>query len=326
MLDFWKCPDMNSAWCYEFHHTRNLRTDQKGMMVEFSEHFFTATDGLRTYFRLYLARGAREKIPVLCMHGLTRNSRDFEEIAPRIAAKGHNVIAVDIRGRGKSGYDTQYDNYNLSKYVEDVQGLLRRMGWSRIIAIGASMGGLMVMMLSAARPGLLAGAVLNDIGPVINPEGLARIQDYVGGSDSFASWADAADAVRAINGIAFPDETGTDFWLAFAHRICREKPDGDIVFDYDPNISRPVQNEDEASPDLWLLFASLRSTPLLLVRGALTDLLTMDCVREMGRRHGRMKLAQVADVGHAPLLTEPDAWGSISDFLDTLDHHTPKGQ
>jgi len=288
-------------------------------MSLFSEHFFTAPDGVRTHYRHYRAQGDDAKTPVLCMHGLTRNSRDFEDVAPRVAAMGRDVIAIDTRGRGRSDYDSTIENYTPAKYVEDVQGLLEHVGWSSVISIGTSMGGLMTMILAASRPGLLAGAVLNDIGPELDPRGLTRIQGYVGGSGPFKSWDAAADAARAINGVAFPNETGQAFWIAFARRICRELENGEIVLDYDANISKPVKDGDVAPPDLWPFFEALIGTPLLLVRGALTDLLAMSCVEEMGRRHGDMKLAQVANVGHAPLLTEPDAWEPISDFLASLD-------
>jgi pimeloyl-ACP methyl ester carboxylesterase len=288
-------------------------------MTAFTEHYFSAPDGVRTYYRRYEPESATGKTPVICLHGLTRNSRDFEDVAPRIAAMGRSVVAIDVRGRGRSDRDANAENYTPAKYVEDVQGLLDELGWKRVISVGTSMGGLMTMILAASRPGLLTGVVMNDIGPEIDPAGLARIQSYVGGGGPFASWAEAAEAVRAINGIAFPRETGEAFWLAFARRVCRETEDGQVALDYDPNISKPVQTGDVAPPDLWPFFDALTGTPLLLVRGALTDLLAMSCVEEMQRRHPAMQLAQVADVGHAPLLTEPDAWAPIQTFLEGLD-------
>lgn len=287
-------------------------------MTTYSEHLFTAPDGVKTYYRRYPAGSGSERLPVLCMHGLTRNSRDFEKVAPRIAGQGRSVIAVDVRGRGRSDYDPNPDNYTPAKYVEDMIGLLGSVGWHEVVALGTSMGGLMTMVMAAATPGIVKAAAINDIGPVIDPKGLKRIQGYVGGGGPYNSWEDAAEAVRSINGVAFPNETDHEFWLAFARRICREE-DGKVVLDYDPAISRPVQSGDVAPPDLWPFFDALAAVPLLLVRGALTDLLSMDTVEEMQRRSPQMTLAQVPNVGHAPLLTEAVAQDALDAFLDRVD-------
>ena len=288
-------------------------------MSAYSEHFFTAADGVKTYYRRYPARGSDDRTPVLCMHGLTRNSRDFEDIAPRIAAQGRTVIAVDVRGRGRSDRDPNPANYLPAVYVEDMIALADGLGLDRLVAVGASMGGLMSMMMATRRPGLLSAAILNDIGPEIDPRGLSRIQGYVGGSGSFQTWAEAAEAARAINGAAFPNETGEDFWIAFAKRLCREREDGLIALDYDPEIAKPVQDGNAAPPDLWPSFDALAAGPLLLVRGELTDLLSLDTVAEMQRRCAHMKRADVPAVGHAPLLSEPAAWSAIEAFLSEAD-------
>ena len=287
-------------------------------MPQFTEHLYTAPDGIRTYYRRYAASGNVEKAPVVCMHGLTRNSRDFEEVAPALSAMGHSVIAIDVRGRGQSDYDPQPERYNPGTYVGDVLGLLAEVGWSKFIALGTSMGGLMTMILASQKPQMLIGAILNDIGPEINPVGLARIQGYVGGAGPFANWEEATEAVRMINGVAFPKQTENAFWLAFAKRVCRETDTGQVILDYDKAISQPVKDGDVAPPDLWPLFEALKGTPLLLVRGEITDLLTMACVEEMSRRHGDMRLTNVPDVGHAPLLTEPMAREAIEQFLNAL--------
>lgn len=284
-------------------------------MTAYSEHFFTAPDGVKTYYRRYPPSGPADKLPVLCMHGLTRNSRDFEDIAPRIADSGRTVIAVDVRGRGRSDHDPNPENYNPGVYVQDMLGLLDEARISQVAAIGTSMGGLMTMIMAAARPGVVNSAVINDIGPVIDPKGLKRIQGYVGGSGPFSSWDEAADAVRAINGVAFPNETDQAFWLAFARRVCREREDGAIAFDYDKAISQPVQSGDVAPADLWPFFEALAGRPILLVRGALTDLLAEDTVEEMTRRSPTMSRVDIPGVGHAPLLTEPQAWEAIDAFL-----------
>ncbi|MEQ8434569.1 MAG: alpha/beta hydrolase [Oceanicaulis sp.] len=285
-------------------------------MTEYSEHFHTAADSVKTYYRRYPGHGAAQRTPVICLHGLTRNSRDFESVSPRIAAAGHDVIAIDVRGRGKSDHDPNPDNYNPGVYVQDVIGVLDKAGWDEAIFVGTSMGGLMTMIHASLQPDRIKAVVLNDIGPELDPRGLKRIQGYVGGAGPFNSWDEAADAVRTINGVAFPNETGQEFWIAFAKRVCRETESGEIVFDYDKNISKPVQSGDVAPPDLWPFFDALAAKPILLIRGALTDLLSDATVQEMARRSPSMLRVDIANVGHAPLLTEPDAKDAIDAFLE----------
>jgi pimeloyl-ACP methyl ester carboxylesterase len=193
----------------------------------YDEHFFTAPDGVRTYYRRYAASGGGGRLPVLCMHGLTRNSRDFAAIAPRIAETGREVIAIDTRGRGRSDRDPVAANYGYGTYVDDVEGLLAEAGWDRIVTVGTSMGGLMSMFLAARRPGLISAGVINDIGPELDPAGIGRIMGYVGGAPAFAGWDEAAAAVRATNAVAFPNETGDALWLDIARRGARETPDGE---------------------------------------------------------------------------------------------------
>ncbi len=287
-------------------------------MTQYTARTYTAPDGVRTWYRHY--DSGTDRLPVLCMHGLTRNSRDFEEVIPAIAAAGRSVIAVDVRGRGHSDRDPVAENYNPGIYVQDMFGVLAQSGWNQVITLGTSMGGLMSMVMAAGRPGLIAGAIINDIGPELDPRGLTRIQGYVGGAAGpFADWAAAAEAVRAINGEAFPKETGHAFWGAFARRTCRELESGQVVFDYDPAISKLARTGNVAPPDLWPQFEALAASPLLLVRGAITDLLASACVDEMRARAPHMAYAEVPDVGHAPLLTEPEAARAIHAFLAGLD-------
>ena len=288
-------------------------------MSAYSEHYFTAPDGVRTYYRRYPGEGAAGRAPVLCMHGLTRNSRDFEDLAPRIASMGRDVVAIDTRGRGRSDRDPNPENYYPVVYVRDVIGLLDQLGWERLATVGTSMGGLMSMMLAHERPDLLTGVVINDIGPEIDPKGMARIQGYVGGSGPFRSWEEAAEAARAINGVAFPNETSQDFWIAFAKRLCRETESGEIVLDYDPAIAKPVEAGDAAPPDLWPVFDALKDTPLLVVRGEISDILPKETTQTMAEHHPDMRLAEVPAVGHAPLLTEPAAWSAIDAFLSEIE-------
>jgi len=284
-------------------------------MSEYAEHFFTAPDGVKTYYRQYPGQRSSGRAPVICLHGLTRNSKDFAELSPHLAGAGHEVIAIDVRGRGQSDYDPNPDNYTPAVYVQDVIGVLKQAGWDEAIFIGTSMGGLMAMIHAALEPERIRAAIINDIGPELDPKGLSRIQGYVGGAGPFKSWEDAAEAVRNINGVAFPNETGQAFWIAFARRVCRETETGEIIFDYDKAISRPVQAGQAAPPDMWPLFDALAKKPLLLIRGALTDLLSEDTARGMARRAPHMQRVDIPDVGHAPLLTEPAAQDAIDAFL-----------
>lgn len=289
-------------------------------MSGFTEDYFTAPDGVRTWWRRYEAEVESDALPVLCLHGLTRNSRDFAELAPKIAAAGRDVVAIDTRGRGRSDRDPNPANYAYPVYVDDVSGLLDALGWDRVVTVGTSMGGLISMFLAAQRPGLIAGAVINDIGPELDPRGLARITGYVGGSAVFADWDAAAAATRAINGAAFPNETGDVFWQDFARRIGRETETGEVVFDYDPAIAEAFKSAPDApAPDLWPVFDALAAAPVLLVRGAITDLLSEQTVAAMTARQAHLKVATVPDVGHAPLLTEPEAWSAIEAFLSEID-------
>lgn len=288
-------------------------------MSDFAAKTFTAPDGVKTWYRRYESQASGMKTPVVCLHGLTRNSRDFADIASKIAATGRDVIAIDVRGRGNSDRDPNAENYTPAVYVEDLKGVLSAEGWDRIIPLGTSMGGIMAMILAAQAPDMIAATILNDIGPELDPAGLTRIQSYVGGSSAaFDSWADAADAVRAINQSAFPDETGDAFWLAFAERVCRETEDGAIVLDYDPAIAAPVKGGNAAPPDMWPLFDALHGAKLLLIRGAITDLLAQKTVDLMELRHPDMRTVDVPRVGHAPLLTEPEAWSAIAAFLNEV--------
>ena len=283
-------------------------------MSNYKDLFYTVPDGLTLYARDY--PGPSEQAPVvLCMHGLTRNSRDFAAIAPKLAVT-HRVLVVEQRGRGRSDYDSQSDRYQLPNYVGDMLVLLAQQGVTRCATIGTSMGGLMAMAMAATQPALFSHVVLNDIGPVVAQKGLDRIKAYVGSASEFPDWAAAVDYTRRINGPAFPRFSDDD-WQAFARNIFIER-DGTVVLDYDGAISKPMQAAQVAAvpPDLWPLFEAFGDTPLMLVRGAITDLLDDDCVAEMRRRKPAMRYVEVPDVGHAPTLNEPGVAEAIVDFIN----------
>lgn len=265
--------------------------------------------------REYPAREAGAPV-LLLMHGLTRNAADFEPLAAHLAGR-YRLLVPDQRGRGLSEWDSDPSQYRPDVYAQDMLALLDGLGIARVCLIGTSMGGLMAMVMNALRPDLASGFVFNDIGPVLDPAGLARIQGYVGPGATMPTWQAAAARCRAINAAAFPD-FGDAEWLAFARRTCRENADGTVSFAYDPAIAKSIDGDapQTVPTDLWPLWDLLDAAPVLVVRGALSDLLSVETVREMAARHsGAFAAVEVPRVGHAPLLDELPALGAISAFL-----------
>lgn len=282
----------------------------------FSDQIFETADGLKLHYRVYPATVDETGPPVLCLHGLTRNLKDFEDLAPKLGALGRKVISATQRGRGGSDHDPEHARYNPAVYTQDMFGLLDHLGIDKAVFIGTSMGGLMTMIAASMAPQRIVKAVLNDIGPELDPAGIARIRRYAGKTDGrFESWQAAADAIRAINGVAFPKETDNAFWLDFAKKTCREDK-GAVVLDYDPAIAKSVAEGGDVDVDLWPLFDALKDIPTLIVRGGLSDLLMVSTVEEMQRRKPDLRTVEVPDVGHAPFLTEPAGWAAIKAFLD----------
>jgi pimeloyl-ACP methyl ester carboxylesterase len=283
----------------------------------FTDRWWTSKDGLRLHARDYPGAAGDARLPVVCIHGLTRNCRDFEDVAPWVAETGRRVLALDVRGRGLSARDPKPMNYHPGTYSQDVIALFEQAGISRAVFVGTSMGGLITMALSMLKPQLIAAAVLNDVGPEISPVGLGRIASYVGKGAPVKTWADAAALCKTNNAVAFPDFTDDD-WMKFAHRAFREDATGTPVSDYDPDIAVPIRaaGAKAIAPALWPLFKRLaRKRPLLLVRGAISDLLDPTTVKRMQRTAPHMAYAEVPNVGHAPTLSEPAAKTAILDFL-----------
>ena len=282
-------------------------------MSAFKDHFFQTQDGLRLYARDY--PGPNDKAPVvLCLHGLTRNSRDFQELAPALADH-FRVLVPEQRGRGQSDYDDEVSRYALLQYVEDMRGLLSDLGIEQVAIVGTSMGGLMTFALNAMYPGLVTRAVINDIGPEIAEVGLNRIKSYVGMVGPFADWKEATAYLMAASAEIFPDWQDAQ-WADFA-RQCYIERDGQVVIDYDPRIAEPLTAEgnDTEAETLWSLFATMSAVPSLLVRGELTDLLTQSCVTKMREVHPSMAVLPVPRVGHAPMLNESGVTQAIREFL-----------
>ena len=289
-------------------------------MADYVDRYWTSSDGLRLYARSYAAAPGPFRLPVVCIHGLTRNSADFEALAPRLARGGRRVIAIDVRGRGRSERARDPMTYQPAMYAADLAALFDQAGLERAIFIGTSMGGLITMTLAATHADLIAGTVLNDVGPELDPTGLARIAAYAGEPSDAADWDAAAAFARKINGVAFPPYTDAD-WLSFARRIYRDKPDGGLELAYDPDIAVPIRVAGQGAlvPDLWPFFEGLaKAAPMLLVRGATSDLLSAKIADRMQARAPSMQRVDVPGVGHAPMLDEPEAVGAIERFLGEL--------
>jgi pimeloyl-ACP methyl ester carboxylesterase len=290
-------------------------------MSDFAWVNWRAADGTALAARDYPPAGGGAgdaRAPLVCLHGLTRNSRDFESVAPWLAAQGRRVLAPDVRGRGRSAYAADPQSYQPATYAADVLALLDALAVPRVIMVGTSMGGLVAMVLAALAPERLAGAVLNDVGPQLSATGLARIASYAGQAPAVADWADAAAYARATNGQAFPG-LAPEAWDAFARRLFRDEA-GRPALDYDPAIMAPIRAAAEAgapAPDLWPLFDALSAggRPLLLVRGASSDVLEAEAAAAMRARAPALDYAEVPGVGHAPMLTEPDAQAALAAFL-----------
>ena len=286
-------------------------------MSHYADLSFTSTDGLALYARDYPAASGPARLPVICLHGLTRNSSDFDELAPWIAAQGRRVIALDVRGRGKSARDPDPSHYNPMVYAGDVMKLADDLGIARAVFVGTSMGGIITMTLALRRLKLIAAAVLNDVGPVISEKGLTRIAGYAGKGCALKTWDDAADYIQNINAPAFPDNDRAE-WTKWAQRAFDENEQGQLVLRYDPNIAQQMQRGPLKTTS-WMgrmAFRRLaRNRPVLLVRGALSDLMEDEQAGYMQRAAPAMQYAVVPGVGHAPMLTEPPARDAIGRFL-----------
>ena len=287
-------------------------------MADYVERRWSSPDGLSLYARDYAGAAGVARLPVICLHGLTRNSKDFGALAPLIAATGRRVIVPDVRGRGLSDRDPVVSNYVPNTYARDVLDLMDKLGIARAIFIGTSMGGIMSLAISGMRKRAVAGLVLNDVGPEVCNVGIERIKSYVGKKVDIGSWDDAAAYLRNINGTAFPDYEEGD-WAAFARRTFADT-DGAPRLDYDAAIMQPLsQNRYKAMTFVaWYLFKRLaRTAPLLLIRGELSDLLSSEIADKMQRRAPSMRRVEVPRVGHAPMLDEAPAVEAITDFLRT---------
>ncbi len=283
----------------------------------YDEYRWTSDDGLALCARDYA--GGSDKLPVICIPGLTRNCRDFEAVAPWIAGLGRRVLAVDLRGRGRSARDPDPRHYKPATYAADVSALLRSLQLPRALFLGTSLGGIVIMTLAARRLPEIGGAILNDVGPRVAAAGLARIAGYAGKGAPVANWDDAAAYARRTNGAAFP-HYGDAEWQAFARRTFKEGDNGRPELDYDARVVAPVNRlvMKLMSPLAWAAFRRLaRNRQVLLIRGAQSDILDSATAARMKRTAPSMSIAEIPGIGHAPMLDEPVARAAIQAFLDS---------
>lgn len=281
-------------------------------MAAYTDQYFTNPDGLKQHYRDYNL--ASEEAPViLCMPGLTRNARDFEEIAEHLSERCR-IICVEQRGRGLSDWDPEPGRYQPVTYVADMMALLDHLHIKQVIALGTSLGGIMTILIQAMHSGILMAAILNDIGPEVDPKGLARIQGYVGKGAPPQSWDEAIAQLKSGNSEVYPNFSAAE-WEWFTRKLYTEK-DGVPVADYDPAISQNLNaNEDQAAPDLWPVFAAMSTIPVVVLRGELSDILSADTLGVMAQVHPDLISVTVPGVGHAPLLREPECIEAIDRLI-----------
>ncbi|UVK53766.1 alpha/beta hydrolase [Mesorhizobium sp. AR02] len=284
----------------------------------FSDFFYSAPDGLRLHARVYGAANSGHW-PVACLPGLTRNARDFHELALYLSTRSpvpRKVVAFDYRGRGQSAYDPDVSHYNVGVEAGDILAGLAALGIEEAAFIGTSRGGLIIHVLGALRPAALKAIVLNDIGPVIEPAGLAHIQSYLERAPKAKTFAELVNAQRSVHGKDFPVLTDAD-WTRMVGALYRETNQG-VVPDFDPKLVDTVANLDlsQPLPALWPQFDALAAIPLLTIRGANSRLLSADTMRQMREHHPAMETITVDGQGHAPFLETGSLPGDIAAFLD----------
>ncbi|NIJ18953.1 pimeloyl-ACP methyl ester carboxylesterase [Sphingomonas naasensis] len=283
-----------------------------GERRNYTDGFWWSKDGLRLHYRDYA--GADDRPPVLCFPGLTRNARDYDGLASRLAG-ARRVLCIEFRGRGESAYAKDPMSYVPLTYLQDVEALLADLGITRFVAVGTSLGGIVTMLLAATDGAKIAGAVLNDVGPELDPGGLARIRSYVGKAVWHPTWMHAARALAENNADVYPGY-GIEDWLRMAKRLYRVNSSGRIVLDYDMKIAEPFRVPgNEAGPDMWPTIDAMQGKPLLIVRGERSDILGAATADKMVARVKGAELVTVPGVGHAPTLDEPEVVEAIERLL-----------
>ncbi|HWW63208.1 MAG TPA: alpha/beta hydrolase [Sphingomonadaceae bacterium] len=282
-------------------------------MAAWRDGYWESGDGLRLHYRDYAGR--EDRPPILCLPGLTRNARDFATTANRLAGEWR-LICIELRGRGESAYAKDPMSYVPPVYLQDIEALIGALGLSRFVLFGTSLGGLLAMFLALAGRDRIAGTLLNDVGPVLDPVGAARIRGYVGRGQSWPTWLHAARTLAEGNASIYPDFQLQD-WIDMAKRLCRLTPAGRIVLDYDTKIGEALRLLDptEPQPDMWPAFESLGGAPVTLLRGELSDLLNEETAGAMRARVSDLDLVTVPRVGHVPTLDERASVAAIDRLL-----------
>jgi pimeloyl-ACP methyl ester carboxylesterase len=280
-------------------------------------HRISAWDGLPLHVREWshpetlngLGRRGGGQPPILCLPGLVRTGADFEALVPSIM-QGRRVIAVDYPGRGDSGRSADVTRYAPEPCVRDVMDICAALHIHRVVVIGTSFGGLLSMGLAAARPNLIRAVVLNDIGPDIGSEGADYVRDFVGHDPALES-LDAC--VRFLRNSLPPMSLDTDAaWRRMAELTYQPGRDGRFHPLWDTAIAQLLKRPP---PDLWPLFGGLFHVPVLLIRGAVSNILLPATVARMQEVHPDLTVVTLPDIGHAPILTEPPALAAIQRFL-----------
>ena len=269
---------------------------------------FTTSDGLNLYFE-----DTGEGQPLLCLAGLTRNARDFDFVAPHLAR--FRMIAMDYRGRGQSDFDPKHANYNVLREGQDAVELMAHLGLDKVTILGTSRGGLIAMTLAAMHRDKIAGIILNDIGPEVSADGIARIMAYVGKAPVVTTLDDAATALEAMMGADFPG-IAREVWVQFAEAQFVQGENG-LTLSYDPALKDALMEQAAAGPlpDLWPMFGMLAGLPLGVIRGGNSDILTAETLTRMHGIHSDMISATIPDRGHAPFLNEPGSIDIITRIL-----------
>ncbi|HEY6917420.1 MAG TPA: alpha/beta hydrolase [Allosphingosinicella sp.] len=281
-------------------------------MATWTDGYWQSEDDLRLHYRDFAGRDDRP--PIICIPGLTRNARDFEILANRLAGEWR-VLCVDLRGRGESAYAKDPMTYVPPIYARDIDALIAHLNLDRFILFGTSLGGLITMLLSHSQKGKLKGALLNDVGPVLEEAGVDKIRGYVGRSQSWPTWVHAARYFSEMHGDVYPGWK-LDDWIGQAKRLCKLTPGGRVVFDYDMRIAEPFRTPaGPAGFDLWPIFQGLAGIPSLVVRGERSDLLSAATMKKMVETLPNMESVTVPGVGHAPTLDEPEVMAAIDRLL-----------
>lgn len=283
----------------------------------FEEKSWTSPDGLNLHFRDYPGPAESDFPPVVCLPGLTRNARDFEALAEHLSIRTR-VLCPTLRGRGDSDYAPDSATYVPQQYVEDLLALFEQEGISRAIFVGTSLGGILTMLLASVKADLVAGALINDIGPEISDEGVERIRSYVGQGGSFPTWMHAARALEEGQGDIFPHFT-IDDWLVMAKRSMTVGTNQRICPDYDARIAEPFAGDSaQGGTDLWGPFEALAKKPLVAVRGETSDILAADTLKKMREKAGDLEVVIVPGVGHAPFLDDAGSLAALDRLLDRV--------